>query len=766
VDDVALPGNNCYFRDRVCYSDSRRPLLPQKRSLGKPFFGWWSQTPLTRALRFVRIVMLFTSEGLQVRKRMNSKLAPSLTSNSTLILKAITVFAAIFAVYHQDLQLIFFDALQNEATNQALLVLPIFGFLIYRKRKMLRATIPLKETDQHASILEMMRRLSTLIGILLSSASIIFYWYGSYTFMPLEYHILTMPIFTAGLVLVLFNLETLRQLIFPIAFLFFLTPIPEELLFKLSSVLSTSSSSASSAVANLLGANSVVSTSGINPTIIVTRPDNSILGFSLDTACSGVYPLIAFVMFVFFMAYIIRDKPWKKAVIFLIGIPLMYLLNVLRITIVLLFGYHYGEQLALQTFHLFGGLALTIIGTVLLLTVAEGVFKIQMFSRGPTAQKCNECQAPSNRQESFCHNCGRLLQYPKIGLRRIDIAKIFAVLTTVSFLILIQAPVYAVTQGPAKLIIQTPTGEQGNTQILPQIEGYNLSFIFRDRDFENRSHQDASLIYQYNPQDTTKENVWAGIEVAQTRSSLHRWEVCEIIWPATHGYEPNVVQLDLRDIQILENPPIVARYFAFQYRGSNDTQVVLYWFETSTLMINDTLEQKQVKISLITYPRSQQEIGETENNLMNFAIAIAGYWQPTKTWTQIALMISKNGLALSTISAALTVCMIMLSALDIVRRRKTITRTYSKLPDEDRQILDAVQKTEKKSMATMQKIAATYSTTPPDLQPLNERLDRAEEAGLIRRQIISKNDEPMQTWKSNITTPKQTRGEQGDNAEI
>ena len=681
-------------------------------------------------------------------------------------LKAVTILAAIVTIYYQDLQIIFLDALQNEVTNQILLVLPIFVYLVYRKRKIIRAVIPPTEMDPREKMNHRIQLLATLSGVLVCTGAIIFYWYGSYTFTPLEYHILTLPIFTAGLVLLLFDLKTLRQVAFPVAFLFFLTPIPEELLFKLSSVLSTSSSLVSSAVANVLGANSVVSTSGINPTIIVTRPDNSILGFSLDTACSGVYPLIGFVMFAFFTAYIITDKPWKKTVIFLLGIPLMYVLNVLRIAIVLLLGYHYGGQLAMQTFHLFGGLALTIIGTVLLLTVTEGVFKIQMFSKGPTTQPCNECQAPSNWQESFCHNCGRLLQYPRTRLRKIDLGKIFAVLAAISFLVWIQAPVFAATQGPAKLIIQTPTGEQGNTQILPKIEGYNLSFIFRDKDFENASKEDASLIYLYTPQDTTKENVWTGIEVAQTRSSLPHWEVCEIIWPISHGREPNVEQLDLRDIQILENPPILARYFAFQYKSSNQTQVVLYWYETSTLTINDTLEQKQVKISLISYPNSPQEIEKTENNLMNFATAIAGHWQPTKTWTQIALIISKNGLALSTISATLTACMILLSALDIVRRRKTITRTYSKLPDEDRQIVDAVQKTEKKSMATMQKIATTYSSTSPDLKTLNERLNRAEEARLIRRQIISKYDEPMQTWKSNIITPKQTGREQGAGAEI
>lgn len=710
-----------------------------------------TQPPVFRAL----IVTLLVPEVLEVRKRMKSKLVLSLTSNSTLILKAITTFAAILAVYHQDLQLIFFDALQNEATNQALLVFPIFGFLIYRKRKMIRAVTSLKETNQHTSILQRRSHSSPLIGILLSTASIIFYWYGSYTFMPLEYHILTLPIFTAGLVLVLFNLETLRQLIFPILFLFFLTPIPEELLFKLSSGLSTSSSFLSSAVANLFGANSLVSTSGIIPTIIVTRPDKSILEFSLDTACSGAYPLIAFLMFAFFTAYIIRDKPWKKAVIFLVGIPLMYLLNVLRITIILLLGYHYGEQLALQAFHLFGGLALTIIGTVILLTVAERVFKLQMFSMGPTAQPCNECQAPSNWQESFCRNCGRLLQYPKTGLRKIDIAKIFAVLAAVSFLILIQAPVFTATQGPAKLIIQTPTGEQGNTQILPQIAGYNLSFIFRDEYFENRSRQDASLIYLYVPQNQTKENVWVAIEVAPTRSLLHRWETCLVLWPETHGYETRVKQLDLKDVRIFENPPVIARYFAFQYTKYNDTQVVLYWFETSALTINDKLEQKQVKISLIAYPASSQEIEETENNLMNFASAIANYWQPTKTWTQIALTISKNGLTLSAISVALILGIALFGATDTLRRRKAIAETYTKLPSEDQQIVDAVGNTGKKQLPTFLNIAKVYQNATNKLlqfESLHERLLRAEEIGVIGRRTISRHDEPVQVWKANTKT--------------
>jgi len=40
------------------------------------------------------------------------------TSSPTLVLKAMVVLAAVLAVYHQDLQLVFFDALQNEAKTK------------------------------------------------------------------------------------------------------------------------------------------------------------------------------------------------------------------------------------------------------------------------------------------------------------------------------------------------------------------------------------------------------------------------------------------------------------------------------------------------------------------------------------------------------------------------------------------------------------------------------------------------------------------------
>ena len=70
---------------------------------------------------------------------------------------------------------------------------------------------------------------------------------------------LTLPVLVAGLTLILFNGQTLRQLAFPIAFLFFLTPPPTEILYSVGSTLSDLSAHASNALVNAFGMASAIS---------------------------------------------------------------------------------------------------------------------------------------------------------------------------------------------------------------------------------------------------------------------------------------------------------------------------------------------------------------------------------------------------------------------------------------------------------------------------------------------------------------------------
>jgi exosortase len=669
------------------------------------------------------------------------------SSNLNLGLKVATIIASTLAIFHQDLAIIINDALKNEATSYVLTIPFLFIYLIYRKRKMLRQLIPLENKEQPKKT----RHLPTIMGILLSITAILLYWQGSYTFTPLEYHMLTLPIFTAGLILILFNIQTLRQLAFPIVFLILLTPPPSMILYSLGSSLSVISSQASYAIVKALNIPATLLSEYGNPIIQITTQNQTTLSFAVDIACSGIYSLIGFLIFAVFFTYIIRDKPWKKLALFLTGFSLIYLLNIIRITTIITIGFYSNEETALQLFHLLGGWFLILMGTLLLLLIAEKIFRTQFFTK--PVQKCEECNPKPKTKHNFCFTCARILKPASIRLQKTDIIKMTTILVSVILLISIQSPVFALTEGPAQVIIQTPAGQKGNTQLLPQIEGYALSFVYRDTEFEELSRQDASLLYAYYPLDKTKDPVWVGVEIGTSTSLLHSWEKCLISWRIEHDKTAIVRELDLKDIQLQENPPIISRYFAFQWVETNQTQVVLYWFGTARFITNGTDQQKNIKISLITYPDTPQNLMEAENLLRSFAPAIVEYWQPIKTWTQTSLVISQNGAYLAAITAVFLAVLIVLYLIEKIKQMKANTNAYTKLSKPTKQLIDIVIKTQKTTTPTLSAIAATSKNETGESiekEELFHRISEAEKTGIIKSHIASNQDEPIQIWKAQM----------------
>jgi exosortase len=674
-------------------------------------------------------------------------------SKLALALKASTLIVAVMVLYLQDLRIIFTDALTNESTSYILTIPLLFAYLIYRKRKMVRAAIECERRDFH----ETARHLGVLGGILLCATAMIVYWYGSQTFTPLEYHALTLPFFVAGLTLVLFNPQTLGQAAFPIAFLVFLAPIPSEVIYRMGSTLSVISSETSNAIVNVLGVHTTIFNLSGTPAISITQADGTVLPpFAVDIACSGIYSLIGFLVFAAFVAFVVRDKLWKKTAIFITGLPLIYILNILRITTILLIGYHWGQELALNMFHLLGGWILVFLGTLILLMISEKLFKTRIFTKKQTQQYCPNCNPhPSDQTKDFCPTCGRLVKYPETKPREIDIVKIVAVALTAILLMAIQAPVFALTQGPAQILIQTPAGQQGNNQIFPQIPNYTLQYVQRDIEFEQVSGQDYSLIYSYTPRDHERQTVYVGLEIAGTKLPLHRWENCLVTWPLSQGYQPSVEQLDLRDVQIMQNPPIIARYFAFRDKTYDQIQLVLYWFENSIFATNGTPQQKYVEISLIVYPNTPQDVTRMENELLPFATAIVNYWQPIKTWTAIAITLSRNGITLAEITLALSAAIITFHTYKTIEQRKVNAKTYQKLSAQNKLIIDTIAETEKTTKPTLEAIADTYKIKTglqTEKEELLQKLQGTEKTGIAKNAIANIQDEPTRIWKIEMTT--------------
>jgi hypothetical protein len=91
-------------------------------------------------------------------------------------------------------------------------------------------------------------------------------------------------------------------------------------------------------------------------------------------------------------------------------------------------------------------------------------------------------------------------------------------------LLSIQAPVFALTKGPAQVVYQTPSGTQvvSSNNMLPNLPSYTLNFVYRDIAFEQESGDDAALVYIYDPNNVTDlQTVWIAIQISSSITSEH-----------------------------------------------------------------------------------------------------------------------------------------------------------------------------------------------------------------------------------------------------
>jgi exosortase len=686
-----------------------------------------------------------------IKSNPNSSFATSVLNQHrlTLALKASAITIAVIALYFQDLSIIFSGALTTESTFHILAIPFIFAYLVYRKRKMITASlIPSEESKQAFK-----KHFSLLAGVSLCAVAILTYWYGSYSFMPLEFHMATLPFLTAGLVLVLFNPQTLKQLIFPIIFLIFLTPPPSEILFGVGSALANLGAVASNALTNLFGIPATLSSSNVGPIITIIRPDSTSIPFNVGVACSGIYSLIGFTIFAILIAYITAGKLRNKLLILAIGIPFMILLNIIRITIILAIGYSYGEDMALELFHSMGATVLMFIGTFILLGISEKVIKKP--APPPLCPTCNP--APKTITTQFCSTCGKIFKTPTIKLNRSDITKIIGIALVTIVLLSIQAPTFALTEGPAEVLSQTAQGTQisNRNSILPEIDGYRLRYSYRDTQYEKTSGNDAAMVYIYSPEDKSKFPIFVAIQVGASSTAQHRWETCLINYPLSQGDPSQVEQHALQDIQLQENPPITGRLFGFQYTKTEQTQAVLYWYQTATFNTNGTAQTKSVMISLIVYLDGPDEITEAQSQQVPIAKAINSHWQPLKTWSTVTLTLSQNGLVFSSVAAAVLVLLVLYAAYLNIQEKRSLLTLYRKLSTQDQLLIKAIGNTANDS--SMEAITAEFqklSPVPATEPYVSQKLKEAENHGLVKRILKNCRDNPILVWRTQLPKAK------------
>jgi len=768
------------------------------------------------------------------------------------------IILTILVVYWQDLSILFNEALHSEAVSHIIFIPFLVSYLIYRKKELVKASLAL-ENFREKTILT---SVGEIIGIAFCLTAFLLYWYGSYTFYPLEYHIVSLIIFIMGVTLILTNAKALVILIFPIMFLAFLLPPPSNIIYTVGGFLANVNTQGSYSLLKFAGLPVSLSYK-LGAPVIALNISPKPMEFAVYQASSGIYSLLAFTTFAIFLVYITRGSIIKKVALFACGLLILPILNIIRISIIVSVAYGLGLEMA-EIFHTFSGWLLIFCGILLLLFIGEKFLHLQLFGGSKEISSCSECNDSLKKREPFCFSCGKFLKTPHVRISKSFWIKVTALLIG-SYLVTvsIQAPAFAFAPGlvsnhtvnaswstlksgyaisfnfhgtdifPGTYVTVTAgtldsstlqvtfrwlrpnatvarevmmpvftngTTEQwnnGTTALIryamdfytPDVGGeweiqaffqdstgrhrakledvikiradplktddekvYRLQFLYRDVNYERVAGQDASLMYAYlPPPDSSASRVYVIMGVATSISNLHNWEVSLIAWQISRGLPPLASLIESEDVQLTENPRIIARYLVFQH-PSNYTYVAIYWYQKALFRTGLTVESRYIRINLLILTKNSNDYSKLKEELMTMGQDIEDSWEPLRVQSLVSVGIPLQQFLLgSTVVAAIFVQTSQYALKE--RKKRTSLKIFEKLASSKEKLLYQIIKelSQKTKETTTQNIASAFEKAtgepPVKLKELIHMLKNLEKHEIINADIINILNQPRLVWR-------------------
>ncbi|HHT9138932.1 MAG TPA: exosortase/archaeosortase family protein, partial [Candidatus Wunengus sp. YC60] len=226
--------------------------------------------------------------------------------------------------------------------THAYFILPIFFWLVWRKRSILRELLPGRKSG------------NTIVSffVLLSGLGMyVFGWYHNYTFLT---SLSLIPVLY-GLIRCLYGREIVRVLAFPILYLVLIPPIPIGIIDNLTIPLRFGTSIATEIVLKFF--HYPVGREGL---LLFIGKNELFMG----QACSGFRTIISMFSLALVYVYISKGSLLKKLLLGFLIIPLSVLSNFIRVIVICLITYYFGEAVGQGFFHGFSGIL------VFLLTLA------------------------------------------------------------------------------------------------------------------------------------------------------------------------------------------------------------------------------------------------------------------------------------------------------------------------------------------------------------------------------------------------------------
>ena len=228
--------------------------------------------------------------------------------------------------------------------SHGILVPVISGFLIWLNRARLRQTV----VEPYP--------LGYVLLVLSLLAMVTASWAGPGSLIGL-----TFPIVLGCLVLVSLGRSVLRELSFPIGYLFFMCVLPGYLLIKVSFRIQMLSTTGATFLLRLMTLNAV------QEGVFIHLPYTSV---QIGAACSGFRLLVSLVAFTVLFIYLKEGPLWGKGALLVSVLPLSVILNSIRIAMIALVGHFMGDE-AMHKFHDYSGYIMLILAFGLLSLLAR-----------------------------------------------------------------------------------------------------------------------------------------------------------------------------------------------------------------------------------------------------------------------------------------------------------------------------------------------------------------------------------------------------------
>lgn len=244
-------------------------------------------------------------------------------------LPGVVLVGCLAVVYWPIIEGLVHQWLNNQDYSHGPFILPVAAYLAWRKREELQK-VGYRHDWRAVSVL-LLAMVIYILGEL-----------GAELFTTR----LSMLVFLVGFVWLLFGLDVIRVLGFPLAFLFLMLPLPGFIYRNVTFPLQLISSRWSVEILQGLG-------------ITAFRQGNVIdlyfMVLQVAEACSGLRYIIPLFALGVLFSYFLQNVLWKRIVLILATIPISIVANVFRIAGTGIIGLYWGEEAAQGFFHSFSG---------------------------------------------------------------------------------------------------------------------------------------------------------------------------------------------------------------------------------------------------------------------------------------------------------------------------------------------------------------------------------------------------------------------------